>query len=151
MAAAELLDLTNEPIDVGALYDAVRDPGCGAVTCFVGTTRDVHEGRAVARLSYETYEEMAREELGRLASEMRSRYPGVARVAIVHRLGEVPLAEASVVIAVATPHRSEGFEACRWGIDALKERLPVWKKELYADGGAPQWIANAGVAEGGGA
>lgn len=134
--------LTRAPIDVGALYARVCDPACGGVALFVGITRDVHEGRPVAGLSYEAYEEMALAELGRVADEVRVAHPAAVRIAIEHRLGEVPLAEASVAVAVSTPHRAEAFAACRLGIDALKARVPIWKKESYRDGAAPRWVAN---------
>ena len=112
-------------------------------------SREVHEGRAVVSLSYEAYQGMAEREMARIASEARARFPGVVHVCLVHRLGEVPLAEASVVVAVSSPHRAEAFDACRFAIDALKASVPIWKKESYRDGGDPRWIANreAGGAE----
>ncbi|MGE0706613.1 MAG: molybdenum cofactor biosynthesis protein MoaE [Planctomycetota bacterium] len=134
--------LTRAPIDVGAAYEALRDPRCGGIALFVGTTRDIHEGRPVARLAYEAYEEMARRELERLAAELRERWPELGPLRLVHRLGEVGLAEASVLVAVAAPHRAEAFAACRYGIDALKAQVPIWKQESYRDGAAPRWVAN---------
>ena len=134
--------LTHAPIDLGAVLDAVRDPRCGGICCFVGTSREVHEGRPVAGLSYEAYEPMAERELVRLAAEVRARYPAVVGLCLVHRLDEVPLAEASVAVAVSTPHRAEAFEACRYAIDALKARVPIWKKEHYRDGAEPRWVSN---------
>ena len=122
--------------------DAVRDPSCGGICLFLGTSRDIHEGRPVTGLSYEAYEPMAEKELEKLAAELRERFPAVVGVSIVHRLGEVPLTEVSVAIAVSTPHRAESFEACRYGIDALKQRIPIWKKESYQDGSDPRWVAN---------
>jgi molybdopterin synthase catalytic subunit len=139
----ERILLTREPIDVNAVHDAVRDPTCGAICCFVGTSRDVHQGRPVASLEYEGYEAMAEKELQRLAERIREHHPAVVRVCLVHRLGEVPLTEASVAVAVSTPHRAESFEACRYGIDSLKAELPVWKKEHYTDGSLPEWVANS--------
>ncbi len=142
MSDPKLLLLTENPIDVSAVYEAVRDPRCGGIACFVGTTREVHEGRAVASLSYEAYRPMAEKGLARLADAIRERFPAVVGVCIVHRIGKVPLAEASVAVAVSTPHRGEAFEACRFGIDSLKIELPVWKKESYQDGSEPRWVAN---------
>lgn len=134
--------LTQEPIDLNGLHTFLRDPACGGVCVFVGTTRDVHEGRPVAQLSYEAYEPMAESELARLCDEVRAQFPGVTRVALVHRLGEVPLTEASVAVGVSAPHREEAFAACRHGIDTLKARIPIWKKESYRDGTDPRWVAN---------
>ena len=146
MDTRDTILLTREPIDVNAVHDAVRDPACGAICCFVGTSRDVHEGRPVTSLEYEGYDEMATKELGRLAERIRKNHPAVVRIALVHRLGEVALAEASVAIAVSTPHRGESFEACRYGIDSLKAELPVWKKEHYDDGSQPRWVSNSETA-----
>lgn len=145
----DVIQLQREPISAGWAHDAVRDPRCGAICCFEGTTREVHEGRAVEKLSYEAYEGMAARELARIAAEARARFPGVVHVCLAHRLGEVPLAEASVVVAVSSPHRAEAFDACRFAMDALKASVPIWKKESYRDGGDPRWIANreAGGAE----
>jgi molybdopterin synthase catalytic subunit len=139
---ADLIRLTQEPIDIGELYRAVTDPSCGAIACFVGTSRDVHHGRPVDRLSYEAYGPMAEKGLHKLAAELREAYPSLVHLALVHRLGDVPLAEASVVVAASTPHRAEAFAACRAGIDRLKAEIPIWKKEFYKDGGDPVWVAN---------
>ena len=136
------VELVEAPIDVGALYDRVRAPACGAVSVFVGTTRELHEGRPVERLDYEAYRPMAERELAKLVEELRAEHPAAHGVAVVHRLGHVPLAEASVAIAVSTPHRAEAFAACRWAIDTLKARVPIWKKESYSDGQEPRWVAN---------
>lgn len=143
MVDRQLIQLTDEPIDLTAVYDSVRDPRCGGIALFVGTTREVHDGRPVALLSYEAYRPMAEKGLADLARRLRERYPSVVGVCMVHRLGEVPLAEASVAIAVSTPHRGEAFDACRFGIDTLKAEIPIWKKESYVDGSDPQWVANS--------
>lgn len=134
--------LVDGPIDLRAVHEAVRDPRCGAICLFEGTARDHHDGRPVGQLAYEAYRPMAEKELRRLAAEVRARHPAVVRLALAHRLGDVPLAEASVVVAVSTPHRADAFEACRYTIDALKARVPIWKRESYTDGAAPQWVAN---------
>jgi len=117
---------------------ATIHPACGAVTLFLGTTRDHHEGRAVTRLEYEAYEPMALAELERLEREACERF-GVASCRIVHRLGVVPAGEASVAIAVAAEHRARAFDACRWAIDELKRCAPIWKKERFADGEG-EWV-----------
>lgn len=135
--------LVDGPIDVGRIHDAVRDPRCGAICVFEGTTRDVHEGRPVAGLSYEAYRPMAEAELARVADEVAGRHPAVVRVALVHRVGDVPLGEASVAVAVSAPHRAEAFSACRDAIDTLKARVPIWKRERYRDETPTRWVTNA--------
>ena len=137
------IELRHDSIDVGAAYERVTDPACGGVCLFVGTTRETHDGRPVAELSYEAYEAMATRELSALAASLRERFPALVKLCLIHRLGVVPLAQASVLIAASTPHRPEAFAACRAGIDELKARVPIWKKESYRDGSAPSWVANA--------
>lgn len=143
----DLVLLTDGPIDLRLIHEAVRDRRCGAICLFEGTARDVHEGRPVGGLAYEAYRPMAEKELRRLAADIRAGHPAVVRLAVAHRLGDVPLAEASVVVAVSTPHRAEAFEACRSAIDALKARVPIWKRESYTDGADPRWVANAEAQE----
>lgn len=132
------------PIDVGEVRAAVSDPGFGAVLVFEGTARNDFDGRAVVELSYEAYAEMAVPVMQQIATEMRDRWP--CKVAMVHRTGVVPIGEPSVVIAVGTPHRAECYEASRYAIEQLKQRVPVWKKEIYEDGSA--WKANAATERG---
>lgn len=139
-----MITLVDHPIDVAMVEASVYDPSCGAVLVFVGTTRDTFDGRAVVRLEYEAYVALAQAELMAIASEIGARWPG-ARAALVHRLGLVPVGEASVVIAVATPHRADAYDASRYAIEALKARVPVWKKEVYEDGHT--WKANAPIHE----
>ena len=127
--------LTREPIEIAALLaTAARD---GALCLFVGVVRNENGGRAVRHLEYEAYEEMALQLLAELEAELLERFP-VTDVRLVHRLGRLEISEASVVVAVASPHRAEAFLACRHGIDTLKARVPIWKKEFYEDGSA--WI-----------
>lgn len=133
-----MIQLTDNPIDATALLLSAQQPEAGAVVLFLGITRQFTQGRETASLSYEAYREMAVKELGRLEQEARDRW-SLIDCSIVHRLGEVPLAEASVAIAVSSPHRAEAFEAGRWLIDALKETVPIWKQERWADGAA-EWI-----------
>lgn len=126
-------------IDAAAVTAAVADPTTGATCTFIGTTRDHHDGRAVTELEYEAYPEMAVAELEKIGVEARRRWP-IAHVAIVHRIGVVPIGAASVVIAVSSAHRVAAFEACHFAIDRLKEVVPIWKKERF-DGGE-LWIGS---------
>ena len=129
--------IVSEPLDVAAAVAEVEDDGAGAVASFVGTVRRSSRGRDVTHLEYEAYEEMAEPMLERLAAELTERH-GLTAVAIHHRVGRVEISEASVVIAVSAPHRHAALEACREAIDTLKETIPLWKKEVYADG--EEWI-----------
>lgn len=130
-----MVRLTREPLDLPALLGAeARD---GAVCLFVGVVRDHNDGRRVRHLEYEAYEEMALPLLAEIEAEVRQRWP-VSDVRLEHRLGRLEIGEASVAVAVCSPHRAEAFAACRHAIDTLKQRVPIWKKEFYADGSA--WI-----------
>jgi molybdopterin synthase catalytic subunit len=130
MRSAMIL-LVREPIDVAALQDvASRD---GALCLFLGVVRDSNDGRRVLRLEYEAYEDMALPMMEEIAADARRRF-GVGDVRIVHRLGRLEIGEVSVAVAAASPHRAEAFAACRYAIDTLKARVPIWKKEFYADG-----------------
>lgn len=124
--------LVEEAIDAAAVERSVADPSCGAIVVFRGSVRDHHEGRAVVRLTYSAQRPMAEKALGRIVSELET---GGCRVGIVHRLGEVPVGEASVVIAVAAPHRQTAYEASRAALERIKHEVPIWKQEHYADGG----------------
>jgi molybdopterin synthase catalytic subunit len=130
--------LTHAPIALEPLVAEVSRPDCGAVAMFFGATRDHHEGRRVTSLAYEAYEPMALARLEAIEREAEERF-AVERCLIVHRLGEVPVAEASVAVVVAAHHRGPAFDACRWAMDALKASAPIWKKESYAEGGAG-WV-----------
>jgi molybdopterin synthase catalytic subunit len=125
--------LVDWPIDIEALRTETGHPACGAVTLFVGSARDNHHGRAVAGLAYSAYRRMARTSLETIARELEAEAPGL-RLGIVHRLGEVPVGEASVVIAAASPHRDAAFVAARSALERLKRETPIWKRESYADG-----------------
>jgi molybdopterin synthase catalytic subunit len=125
--------IVRRRIDLAALDRAVRDPRAGAVVTFVGTTRNENAGRRVRRLEYEAFASMATKEMRGLAAAAVRRWT-VRKVAMVHRIGVVPVGEASVAIAVSAGHRGEAFEACRWLIDRLKEIVPIWKKEHYRGG-----------------
>jgi molybdopterin synthase catalytic subunit len=134
-----MVDLTADPIDTAALQARVSGPGNGAVLVFLGVARNHNRGREVLGLEYEAYGPMALAEMARIEAEALARWPG-AEVAMVHRTGLVGIGEASVVIAVGSPHRAEAYETSRFLIDQLKARVPVWKRERYADGS--DWIAN---------
>lgn len=130
---ADATGLTDGPIDAARLIAAVSGPSRGAVVVFAGTVRDHHRGRAVAGLRYSAYRAMAEAVLGAIVADLEA--VGGVRAAIVHRLGEVPVGEASVVIAVASPHRAAAYEASRTALERLKTEAPIWKRERYADGG----------------
>jgi molybdopterin synthase catalytic subunit len=125
--------IVRRRIDLDALDRAVRDRQAGAIVTFVGTTRNENAGRRVTRLEYEAFESMAVKEMRRLAAAAARRW-SLRKVAMVHRIGVVPVREASVAIAVSAGHRGEAFDACRWLIDRLKELVPIWKKEHFVGG-----------------
>jgi len=127
--------IAEGPIDVDAVVASVSGPDCGAVVVFVGTVRDQHQGRPVEKLTYTGYPAMTLSGFDRITADLEAAHPGL-RAAIVHRLGEVPLGEASVVIAVASPHRPAAYEASRTALERLKAEIPIWKREHYADGKA---------------
>lgn len=134
-----MIALCSEPIDVAGVAGSVRGPRHGAVLVFEGVARDHHDGKQVVSLFYEAYAPLALAEMQAIVAEAAGRWPGVA-LSIVHRTGPCAIGEPSVVVATGAAHRAEAYEANRFAIDALKVRVPVWKKELYADGSA--WIAN---------
>jgi molybdopterin synthase catalytic subunit len=135
---ADIVRLVREPIDLGALF--ATTPADGALSLFVGVVRNENGGRPVLRLEYEAYEEMALPLMRQIAEETKRGFP-VTLVRLVHRLGALEIGDASVAVAVASPHRAEAFAACRFAIDTLKARVPIWKKEFYADGSA--WLDEA--------
>lgn len=128
--------LTKGRLDAAALLTAVSAPERGGTALFLGTVRD--EGGQVTAIEYSAYHAMADAELDRIVAEGQDRWPD-ARVAVQHRLGLVPVGEASIAIAAAAPHRAEAFAACRYVIEEVKARLPVWKKELHGNGSAA-WV-----------
>ena len=129
------VSLVRTPIDLAALH--ATEPRDGALCLFVGVVRHGNGGRRVLGLEYEAYEEMALSLMGEIEAETRAGWP-VTDVVLVHRLGRLEIGEPSVAVAVASPHRAEAFAACRHAIDTLKARVPIWKKEFYADGEA--WL-----------
>lgn len=133
-----MAELVHAPIEVGPLLAAAARPECGAVNLFLGTTRDHHDGRRVTRLEYEAYDRMALEALSALESTALERF-ALAHCVVVHRLGVVPVTEASVAVVVSSAHRVAAFDAARWIMDELKRTVPIWKKEWYEDGDAA-WV-----------
>lgn len=129
----EFTALTREPFDAQALIATAKRGEDGAVAVFDGIVRNNSRGRRTLHLDYEAYEEMAARQLRTLAAEARSRF-GVRHVTIVHRLGRLQIGETSVLIVVASAHRAQAFDACRWIIDTLKKTVPIWKRETFADG-----------------
>ncbi|MBA2326913.1 MAG: molybdenum cofactor biosynthesis protein MoaE [Actinobacteria bacterium] len=134
-AGADWVGLTPLPLSIDDATAWATTPSCGAVVCFTGIVRDHSEGRAgVTGLTYEAYEAQATRRLGDVAAEARRRWPDVARLALLHRVGDLELSQASVVVVASAPHRAEAFEAARFCIDTLKETVPIWKREHWAGG-----------------
>jgi molybdopterin synthase catalytic subunit len=133
-----MIEIINTPIDTDAVLRRVASPEAGAVVLFLGTTRRVTDGRETESLDYECFPEMARRKLAELEHEARGRWP-LIECTIVHRMGHLAAGEPSVAVAVSTPHRQAAFEAGQWLIDTLKQVVPIWKKENWADG-TSQWV-----------
>jgi molybdopterin synthase catalytic subunit len=134
--------IVDGPIDVAALVAEVLTDYDGAVCTFQGVARRFSRGREVVHLEYEAYPAMAERKMAEIGDDLRAKF-GVERIAIRHRTGVLSIGEASVAIAVASPHRQEAFAACRYAIDRLKQTVPIWKKEVWSDG--EQWIGWEGV------
>lgn len=133
-----MISLTYAPIDYHALTESVRSTRSGAVVLFLGTVRELTEGRRTVALDYEGYPRMAEAKLKELEAAARSRWP-IDRVAMVHRLGRLELGEISVAVAVSCPHRRQAFEAGQFLIDELKVSVPIWKQENWDDG-TKEWV-----------
>ncbi len=133
-----MVEIRDDPIDHAALTERVRSNGAGAVCSFLGTVREMTGDRRTVALDYEAYPQMALQKLAGLEDEARKLWP-VVDLAIVHRIGRLDLGEVSVVVAVSCPHRHQAFDACRWLIDTLKEVVPIWKRETWADG-TEEWV-----------
>jgi molybdopterin synthase catalytic subunit len=133
-----MIQLTTGPIDHCSLTERARRPGCGAVVAFLGTVRDLTDGRVTCDLDYEAYPRMAEAALTAVENEVRARWP-VGDVILVHRLGKLVVEDVSVLVIVSCPHRAQAFEACRFAIDRIKETVPIWKKE-NRDDGTSEWI-----------
>jgi molybdopterin synthase catalytic subunit len=129
--------VTRSPLDPSALLAEARRDGDGGLTLFVGVVRDNADGRPVTAMEYEAYEPMAEAEMERIGADLAARFPGVRLVAR-HRIGRLLVGEIAVVVAASAPHREEAFAACRAGIEEIKARVPVWKREWGPDGSV--WV-----------
>jgi len=135
----ELFEITEAPLSLDAMVAAIRQDACGAIASFLGIVRGVARGRKVDHLEYDAYPEMAIAKMRQIGDEIRTRWP-VDRIAIAHRVGRLGVGEASVAIAVASPHRHEALQACAYAIERLKAIVPIWKKEVWSDGA--EWIGS---------
>ena len=141
-SAADLVEVTRQPLSEARLMGAVGEPGAGGLVLFSGVVREETGGRRVKYLEYEAHEPMAAAKMREIAAAVRERWPGVRGVALMHRIGRLEIGESSVMIAVSSPHRAEAFDACRFAIDTLKATVPVWKKEFFEDGEV--WVGRQG-------
>lgn len=132
-----LISITPERLDRDALVAAVSHPSVGGIVVFEGVVRDNARGKQVRYLEYDVYPEMAVQQIREIVAEAQKRW-GVERVAVAHRVGKLEIGEASVIIVVASPHRGEAFDACRYIIDTLKTTVPIWKKEVATNG--EEWV-----------
>ena len=135
---SDMIVITYEELHPDQFTSLVRRETSGAVVTFLGTTRDTFEGKRVVRLEYEAYEEMAYRKLEEIRQQLKTEF-GAEEVAIGHRIGVVDIGEISLVVAVASPHRSEAFHACHEAVNRLKHSVPIWKKEFYE--GGEHWVA----------
>lgn len=135
-AGSDWLEITSLPLPVDTATAWATTPGSGAVVCFLGVVREHSEGRnGVRGMTYEAYQEEATRRFAEIADETRKRWPGVERLALLHRIGDLALSDTSVAVIASAPHRAEAFEAARFCIDTLKETVPIWKREHW-DGGS---------------
>jgi len=132
-----MVHVTEKALNLQELIAFVGDPEAGAIVTFIGTARNNNEGRKVISLEYEAYPEMAEKELAQLGQEAQEQWK-LCRLAIVHRIGPVQIGEPSVMIAVSAAHRQDAFAACRFAIEEIKKRVPIWKKEVFE--GGEVWI-----------
>jgi molybdopterin synthase catalytic subunit len=132
--------ITIAPLSIEEIYALADEPANGAVVLMSGMVRDRTDGKPVISLEYQAYQPMALRVFQQIAAEIRDRWPDVNRVVIHHRIGHLEIGEISVLVAVGCPHRSEAFDACRYGIDTLKHNAPIWKKEHWADGSS-SWVS----------
>jgi molybdopterin synthase catalytic subunit len=132
-----MVELTDKKISIDEILDHLEDNSSGGVVLFLGRVRDHAEGKAVREMDYEAYPSMASAKMREIENTASEKWP-IRKIAIVHRTGNLKLGEVSVVVAVASAHRKDAFEACRFAIDTLKETVPIWKKEYFVDGEA--WV-----------
>jgi molybdopterin synthase catalytic subunit len=137
------IELTRQPIQTDELLSRVQNEDCGAVVLFIGTTRrktKTGDGnvRTTATLYYDAYEPMAKKALATLFEECKQQWP-IHAAGVIHRLGEVPVSQASIALAVSSPHRADGYAASVWLMDQIKTVVPIWKREIYQDG-SEEWV-----------
>jgi molybdopterin synthase catalytic subunit len=139
----DIYEITRAPIEKSQLEARLLTGAAGAVVTFDGVVREQTKGRRVVTLHYEAYEPMAVKELRKVGAEIRARWPEVLHIGIVHRFGELQITESSIVIVITSPHRNVAFAACHYAIDRVKQTVPIWKKEIFADGAA--WVEGSFV------
>lgn len=132
------INITEQPLNMQECINRVMSPECGGIDVFIGTVRNTTKGKAVVRLEFEAYESMAMKEMEKIAAEMKTKWP-VHKIVMHHRVGVLQVGEVPVIIAVSAAHRDAAFDACRYAIDTLKQRVPIWKKEVFEDGEV--WVA----------
>lgn len=133
-----MIKITDLPLNPTEIIATIYSDEAGAVNVFIGTVRSSTKDKKVTRLEFETYSSMAISELNKIKEQVQERWP-IKNIAIYHRIGTLTIGEIAVVIAVASPHRKESFEACQYAIDTLKETVPIWKKEIFEDG--EEWVS----------
>jgi len=136
--------LTAEPLELGALLASVHSPERGGIACFLGTVRNHHGGHEVLRLEYSAYAPMAEAECARIVAESQARWD--VAVALRHRIGRLEIGDAAVAVVAASAHRDQAFVACRHVIEELKLRVPIWKREYYADG-TEEWVGSGSAGQ----
>jgi molybdopterin synthase catalytic subunit len=136
--------LSATPIDLATLIARIESPAHGGVASFLGQVRDHKDGRTVRRLEYSAYSPMAEEECARIVAEAETRWP--VRLALAHRVGALAIGDVAVAVAAAGAHRDEAFAACRFVIEEVKRRVPIWKKEFFADGGV-EWVGGGAAGQ----
>ena len=132
-----MISITTDPIDVAVALKSIESEQAGAIDLFLGVVRDNTQERSVNRLEYEAYDRMAISEMEKIADQAHQRWP-ILRYTIIHRKGTLQIGEIAVLIGVATAHRADAFEACRYIIDTIKKTVPIWKKEVFMDG--EEWV-----------
>jgi len=141
-----LIEITSDPIDTAAVLASVQSNNAGASVLFVGTTREMTEGKRTLKLDYQCYQAMAIKKMAEILEEAQTRWNLIA-CSIVHRIGTVELGEASIAVAVSSPHRVDSFESAQWMVDTLKRDVPIWKQEHWADG-STEWVHPSGEGSG---
>ena len=128
-----MIEITKQTIDIKRAVESVFSPDAGGIDVFVGTVRNLTQNKPVERLEFESYEKMAIAEMKKIEQAARKQWP-VLKITMIHRIGSLQVGEIPVIIAVSTAHRKDAFEACKYIIDTLKEKVPIWKKEVFEDG-----------------